>query len=50
MHLQPVSRGLNGTMNRMSEKLFAQGLTLPSGSAMTSVQFNTVTETIQRFV
>ncbi len=34
MHLQPVSAGLSGTLDGTSERLFANGLTLPSGSSL----------------
>ena len=46
MHLQPVSEGLSGVIDGTSERLFAQGLTLPSGSAMTGAQFARVVEAI----
>ena len=42
MHLQPVSAGLDGTLDGTSERIFAEGLTLPSGSAMTEAQFEVV--------
>lgn len=42
MHLQPVSQGLTGVLDGTSERLFDQGLTLPSGSAMTDEQFDRV--------
>ncbi len=42
MHLQPVSQGLGGTLDGSAEEIFANGLTLPSGSAMTEEQFKQV--------
>ena len=50
MHLQPVNRGLGGTLNGTAESLFARGLTLPSGSAMTDEQFDSVAHAIERFL
>lgn len=47
MHLQPVSRGLPGTLDGSAETIFAQGLTLPSGSAMTDDQFASVESVIR---
>jgi dTDP-4-amino-4,6-dideoxygalactose transaminase len=42
MHLQPVFAAHSGTLNGTADRLFAQGLTLPSGSGMTSDQFERV--------
>lgn len=39
MHLQPVSQGFSGTLDGTAEKLFNQGLTLPSGSVMADADF-----------
>lgn len=50
MHLQPVSKGSFGTLDGTSQKLFEQGLTLPSGSAMTEDQFTAIANVIGRFV
>lgn len=50
MHLQPVSQGLRGTLDGTSERLFAQGLTLPSGSAMTEAQFDRVLTEIKKVI
>lgn len=47
MHMQPVSAGLGGTLDGSSERLFDQGLTLPSGSAMTAPQFAEVESAIR---
>lgn len=48
MHLQPVSRGLGGTLNGAAELVFAQGLTLPSGSALSDEQFGRIESTLHR--
>ncbi len=48
MHLQPVFAGLDGTLDGTSERIFAHGLTLPSGSAMTDEQFQRIESVIQR--
>ncbi len=42
MHLQPVFAEHGGTLNGTADRLFAQGLTLPSGSGMTPEQFDRV--------
>jgi dTDP-4-amino-4,6-dideoxygalactose transaminase len=47
MHLQPVSRGLDGTLDGSSEQVFRHGLTLPSGSALSDEQFETVESVIR---
>lgn len=39
MHLQPVNSGLPGSLNGSAERLFAQGLALPSGSGLSDDQF-----------
>ncbi|WP_435745312.1 DegT/DnrJ/EryC1/StrS family aminotransferase [Nocardioides sp. SYSU DS0663] len=46
MHLQPVSQGLQGTVDGTSERVFARGLTLPAGSGMTDEQFSRVQRAI----
>ena len=38
MHLQPVCAGFPRLVDGTSERLFEQGLTLPSGSALTAAQ------------
>jgi len=48
MHLQPVSEGLRGTLDGTAERLFKNGLTLPSGSAMSDDDFARVEEAIRR--
>lgn len=50
MHKQPVFAHLRGIINGASEKLFASGLTLPSGSALTDQQRARVVEGITAFV
>lgn len=42
MHMQPVSAGFGGTLDGTSERLFATGLTLPSGSAMSDATFERI--------
>lgn len=48
MHLQPVFQGIGGRLDGSSEKLFEQGLTLPSGSSMTEDQFDRVESELSR--
>ncbi len=50
MHLQPVSAGLSGNVDGTSERLFSNGLTLPSGSAMSEAQFSRVADAIQKVI
>ncbi|MBN9157316.1 MULTISPECIES: DegT/DnrJ/EryC1/StrS family aminotransferase [unclassified Microbacterium] len=50
MHTQPVFAHHRGSINGASEKLFASGLTLPSGSALTASQRARVVEGIGAFV
>lgn len=50
MHLQPVFASARGEINGASGRLFAQGLTLPSGSALTSEQRELVSSTIADFL
>ena len=50
MHLQPVFAGARGAISGASESLFARGLTLPSGSALTSAQRTRVLDAIRRFI
>jgi dTDP-4-amino-4,6-dideoxygalactose transaminase len=49
MHLQPVSAGLTGLLDGTSERLFATGVSLPSGSGMSEDEFDRV-ETVIRSV
>ncbi|WP_423920285.1 DegT/DnrJ/EryC1/StrS family aminotransferase [Frigoribacterium sp. 2-23] len=42
MHLQPVFRGLGSLVTGAAERLFATGLTLPSGSGMTDAEIDRV--------
>ena len=46
MHLQPVYVDCDGSITGVSEMLFAQGVTLPSGSGMTAEQFASVERVI----
>ena len=50
MHLQPVSAGLDGTLNGSSARIFDQGITLPAGSSLTDDQFDEVRGTIEGFL
>ncbi|MCE4027334.1 aminotransferase class I/II-fold pyridoxal phosphate-dependent enzyme [Microbacterium sp. Au-Mic1] len=50
MHLQPVFAHYRGTLTGASERLFARGLTLPSGSALTADQRGRVFDSIGRFL
>jgi dTDP-4-amino-4,6-dideoxygalactose transaminase len=47
MHLQPVFAGMSVTGGAVSEALFADGLTLPSGSALRHDQQEKVSELIE---
>jgi dTDP-4-amino-4,6-dideoxygalactose transaminase len=47
MHLQPISQGLDGTIDGTSERLFDRGVTLPAGSAMTEDQFARIERAIR---
>jgi dTDP-4-amino-4,6-dideoxygalactose transaminase len=50
MHLQPVSAGLRGTFDGTGERLFDQGLTLPSGSSMTDDDFARIESVIHSVI
>ena len=50
MHLQPVFSGLGATLDGSSEAIFRNGLTLPSGSAMTDDEFAFIEETVKEIV
>jgi dTDP-4-amino-4,6-dideoxygalactose transaminase len=47
MHRQPVYAGWDGLLDGTSDELFARGLTLPSGSAMTESDFSYVTDVLE---
>jgi dTDP-4-amino-4,6-dideoxygalactose transaminase len=47
LHLQPLFRGIESYGGAVAERLFARGLCLPSGSAMTSDDLHRVAEVIQ---
>jgi dTDP-4-amino-4,6-dideoxygalactose transaminase len=49
MHLQPVFSGAPSYINGISEKLFAQGLCLPSGTNLTESQLDRICNVIRRF-
>lgn len=46
MHLQPVYAGFSGTLDGTADRLFATGLTLPSGSTLTDEQFDHVEQVL----
>ncbi|KRE44165.1 DegT/DnrJ/EryC1/StrS family aminotransferase [Knoellia sp. Soil729] len=50
MHLQPVFRGATSFVNGTSQRLFAQGLALPSGSALTDEQIDRVHGVVGTFL
>ncbi len=50
MHLQPVFARYRGALTGASERLFARGLTLPSGSALTETQRGRVFDSVDRFL
>lgn len=50
MHLQPVFENARGQINGASEALFGRGLTLPSGSALSSEQRESVRSAIGDFL
>ncbi len=50
MHLQPVFAGMDRLVDGTSERFFRTGLTLPSGSALTSEEFSRVTDQLQSFL
>ncbi|WP_205820367.1 MULTISPECIES: DegT/DnrJ/EryC1/StrS family aminotransferase [unclassified Microbacterium] len=50
MHAQPIFEGARSKTNGASESLFARGLTLPSGSALTDTQRERVVTAIRGFL
>ncbi|MGW9156994.1 DegT/DnrJ/EryC1/StrS family aminotransferase [Microbacterium sp. NPDC055665] len=50
MHAQPIFEGARSNTNGASESLFARGLTLPSGSALTDTQRERVVTAIRGFL
>ncbi|MEV1328696.1 aminotransferase class I/II-fold pyridoxal phosphate-dependent enzyme [Micromonospora costi] len=50
MHLQPVHTGAESLLTGAAERLFADGLTLPSGSALTEPQIATVLAAVDDFL
>ena len=46
MHLQPVFHGARHVGGALSEAIFADGLCLPSGSAMTDAEVDRVAEIV----
>jgi len=49
MHLQPVFSGAERLVDGTSERFFERGLTLPSGSALTTEEFSRVIERLRSF-
>jgi dTDP-4-amino-4,6-dideoxygalactose transaminase len=49
MHLQPVFSAARSLTNGNSQKLFESGLTLPSGSALSSLDIDRITEVLLHF-
>lgn len=47
MHLQPVFKGYPAYINGTSEKLFQNGLCLPSGSNLTDLELNRISEILE---
>ncbi|MER7459788.1 aminotransferase class I/II-fold pyridoxal phosphate-dependent enzyme [Micromonospora sp. NPDC126480] len=50
MHRQPAYAGCESLLTGAADSLFAEGLTLPSGSALTERQVATVLSTIEEFL
>lgn len=50
MHLQPAFRASRGLINGTSQRLFEQGLTLPSGSALRPSEIAAVGAVVSRFL
>jgi dTDP-4-amino-4,6-dideoxygalactose transaminase len=50
MHLQPVFAGARASVNGNAERLFETGVTLPSGSALSTVQLQRVSDSIHTFL
>lgn len=50
MHLQPVHDGAESALTGAAERLFADGLTLPSGSALTEPQIARVLAAVDEFL
>lgn len=50
MHLQPIFQSAAATVNGASERLFATGMTLPSGSALSEDQIDYVVDAITDFM
>ena len=50
MHLQPVFSGARSLVNGASQRLFEQGLTLPSGSALKHSEIELVLDRLDLFI
>ena len=50
MHMQPLFKGAKAVINGVSERLFARGLCLPSGTAMSDEDVIKIAEIIKNFI
>jgi len=50
MHLQPVFAGARAYTDGTSKWLFGQGISMPSGSALTDDQKSRITETVTTYL
>ena len=50
MHLQPAYKSERAVLNGVSDRLFANGLCLPSGSGMSDSEFDRVLETLRQLL
>jgi dTDP-4-amino-4,6-dideoxygalactose transaminase len=50
MHLQPLYAGARGLINGSAQRLFDEGLNLPSGSALTDAELQRVLDSIAEFL
>lgn len=50
MHLQPVFKASRSFINGSSERLFNQGITLPSGSSLSNEDIDSIESTIRNFL
>ncbi len=50
MHLQPVFAGARAVVNGTSERLFATGLSLPSGSVLDDAQMERIAAVVTSFL
>ncbi len=50
LHMQPVFAGNAGNINGSAEKLYSEGVTLPSGSGMTHADFSHIETTLKSYL